>query len=318
MSAALLIDGRQYAADLSARLAEEVEEFATAGVRPGLATMLVGDSYPAQAYERRVRRLAEKVGCHYVCEALPDDAAEADALAIVGKLGADPRISGILILRPLPPQVSEASLYRALDPVKDIESVHPISAGLLALGRPRYVPSTPASVFHLLDRYLVESGRDPAQTYVRSNLVVVGRSANVGKPALMLAMERGATVVSCDEHSHDAGLLFEHTARADILVVAAGVPGLIRGEHVKPGVIAVDVGINAINDPKTGEVRLVGDIDTADVARHAEAITPVPGGVGPITDVWLLRNTVSAARLAKGIGASFAGTEGLRLHSVGS
>jgi len=150
----------------------------------------------------------------------------------------------------LPAKVSGASRYRALDPVKDIESVHPIGAGLLALGQPRYVPSTPASVFHLVDRYLVESGRDPAQTYDRSNLGVVGRSANVGKPALMLAMERGATVVSCDEHSHGAGLLFEHTARADILVVAAGVPGLICGEHVKDGVIAVDVGINESAIPR--------------------------------------------------------------------
>ncbi|MDQ4036977.1 MAG: bifunctional 5,10-methylene-tetrahydrofolate dehydrogenase/5,10-methylene-tetrahydrofolate cyclohydrolase [Actinomycetota bacterium] len=314
---AVVIDGRRYAADLSERLAEEVEQLAADGVRPGLATLLIGDSFPARAYERRVRRLAERVGCHYVCEVLPPDAPEADALAIVGKLGADPRISGILILRPLPPQVSEAALYRALDPVKDIESVHPISAGLLALGRPRYVPSTPASVFHLLDRYLTESGRDPGQTYAGSNLVVVGRSANVGKPAMMLAMERGATVVSCDEHSHDAGLLVGHTARADILVVAAGVPGLIRGEHVKDGVIAVDVGINAVRDSTTGSIRLVGDLNTAEVATRAEAITPVPGGVGPITDVWLLHNTVAAARLAQGIGASLPWTEGLRLHSVG-
>ena len=313
---AVLIDGRQYAADLSARLADEVEELARTGERPGLATVVVGNSYPAHAYERRVRRLAERVGCHYVCEVLPGAAAEADALAVVGKLGADPRISGILILRPLPAQVSEASLYRALDPIKDIESVHPISAGLLALGRPRYVPSTPASVFHLLDRYLTESGRDPAQTYRQSNLVVVGRSANVGKPALMLAMDRGATVVSCDEHSHAAGLLFEHPTQADILIVAAGVAGLIRGKHVKQGVIAVDVGINAIKDGDTGKVRLVGDIDTEDVAGRAEAITPVPGGVGPITDVWLLRNTVAAARLAQGIGAAFPSTEGLQLPVI--
>ena len=122
----------------------------------------------------------------------------------------------------------------------------------------------------------MESGRDPAQTYDRNNLVVVGRSANVGKPALMLALERGATVVSCDEHSHGAGLLFEHTARADILVVAAGVPGLIRGEHVKDGVIAVDVGINAISDPQTAKVRLVGDIDTTDVSPPRRGPHPRP------------------------------------------
>ncbi len=313
-----MIDGRLYAAELCAHLSEEVAQLTAEGSRPGLATVLIGDSYPAHAYERRVRRLAAQVGCHYVCEQLPGDAGEADALAVVGKLGADPRISGILILRPLPAQVSEAALYRALDPVKDIESVHPTSAGLLALGRPRYVPSTPASVFYLLDRYLAESGRDPARTYRRSNLVVVGRSANVGKPALMLAMERGATVVSCDQSSHDAGLMFDHTAQADILVVAAGVPGLIRGEHVKDGVIAVDVGINAVKDPASGKVRLVGDIDMATVSERAEAITPVPGGVGPITDVWLLRNAVSAARLAQSIGAASPWTEGLQRSGAGS
>lgn len=304
MSTAVVIDGRKYATDLAERLAGEVAELAASGVQPGLATLLVGDSYPAHAYERRVRRLAERVGCTYVCEHLAGDAPEADALAAVGKFGADPRISGILILRPLPAHISEAALYRALDPVKDIESVHPINAGLLALGRPRYVPSTPASVFYLLDRYLTESGRDPGETYQQSNLVVVGRSANVGKPALMLAMERGATVVSCDEHSHDAGLLYAHTSKADILIVAAGVPGLIQREHVKDGVIAIDVGINAVRDADTGEVRLVGDIDTVEVASRAEAITPVPGGIGPITDVWLLHNTVAAARLARGVGAA--------------
>lgn len=296
----MLIDGRRYAGDLRSHLAAEVAELSGTGHRPGLATIVVGDSYPAHAYERRVRALAEQIGCHYACAALPGDVEEADAIATVGGFGADPRISGILVLRPLPPQVSESALYRALDPVKDIEAVHPISAGLLALGRPRYVPSTPASVFHLLDRYLAETGRDLTDAYRSSNLVVVGRSANVGKPALTLAMDRGATVVSCDEHSAASGLLYQHTGSADILVVAAGVPKLIGPEHVKDGVIVVDVGINAIQDPDTGKVRLVGDVDTAGVAERAEAITPVPGGVGPITDVWLLANTIIAARVARG------------------
>lgn len=296
-----IIDGKRYAGDLRRWLGSEVRELAGRGTRPGLATVIVGDSYPAHAYERRVRRLAEDLGCHYVCEALPADVAEADAVATVGKLNADPRISGILILRPLPEQVSEVALYRILDPLKDIEAVHPVNAGLLALGRPRYVPSTPASVFHMLDRYLVESGRDPAQVYPRSTLVLVGRSNNVGKPAILLGLERNATVLSCDEHSHTAGLLYDYTARADILVVAAGVPGLITREHVKPGVIAIDVGINAVENPDTGRINLVGDLDFDGLTDTAAALSPVPGGVGPITDVWLLANTISAAKLALGV-----------------
>lgn len=301
---AQVIDGRAYARDLRDELSADVADLAAHGARPGLATVLVGDSYPAHAYERRVHHLADRLGLHYVRETLPADAAEAEALAVLGKLGADPRISGILVLRPLPPHISEAALYRALDPLKDIESVHPVNAGLLALGRPRYVPSTPASAFHLLDRYLLESGRNPAEVYPRSNLVVVGRSANVGKPAITLGMERGATIASCDVHSYTAGLLYEYTRRADILIVAAGVPGLISAEHVKPGVIAVDVGINPVPDPVTGKVRLVGDLDFPAVAERAEAITPVPGGVGPITDTWLLRNTISAARVMHSVAAT--------------
>ncbi|TCP43898.1 methylenetetrahydrofolate dehydrogenase (NADP+)/methenyltetrahydrofolate cyclohydrolase [Tamaricihabitans halophyticus] len=311
---ALLIDGKAYAADLRNELTAQVAELAEEGCQPGLATVVAGDAYPAHAYERRVRRLAEQLGLHYVREALPADVPEAEAVATVGKLCSDPRISGILILRPLPPQVSEATLYRALDPLKDIESVHPVNAGLLALDRPRFVPSTPASVFHLLDRYLRESGRDPERVYQGSNMVIVGRSANVGKPAVNLGMARGATVLSCDVHSYRAGLLFEHTAHADIVIIAAGSPGLLRGEHVRDGVIAVDVGINAVPDTETGKIRLVGDLDFRSVAERAEAITPVPGGVGPITDVWLLRNTIAAARLARGVATARPWIEGMRLQ----
>ncbi|MFF4763483.1 bifunctional 5,10-methylenetetrahydrofolate dehydrogenase/5,10-methenyltetrahydrofolate cyclohydrolase [Streptomyces sp. NPDC001292] len=308
-----VIDGRRYARDLHDSLTAEVSSLVAQGARPGLATIVAGDSYPAHAYERRVRRLAEELGVHYVREHLPRDVAEADAVSVVGKLDADPRVSGILILRPLPPQVSEAALYRALDPLKDIEAVHPVNVGLLTLGRPRFVPSTPAAAFHLLDRYLLESGQTPAAVYQSSNVVVVGRSANVGKPALTLAMERGATVLSCDVHSYSSGLLYRHTRIADILVVATGVPGLIHGDHVKDGVIAVDVGINPVVNPGTDQVRLVGDVDFPSVAAKARAITPVPGGVGPITDVWLLRNTVAAARLQLSVSTARPLLEGLSL-----
>jgi methylenetetrahydrofolate dehydrogenase (NADP+)/methenyltetrahydrofolate cyclohydrolase len=291
-----VIDGEGFADELRERLQEDMAELQRAGVRPGLATVLVGDDYAAQAYERRVRRLAEELGCHYASERLAPDVEHADALAAIGKLNADPRISGILVLRPLPLQVSEAGLYRTLDPLKDVEAVHPNNAGLLALGEPRFTPSTPAAVFFLLDRYVEQSGRDPATFYNGLDLVLVGRSNNVGKPALWLGLARGATVVSCHHFTSQAGRLAEHTSQADIVIVAAGVPGIVTGDMVKEGVIAVDVGINPVKDPETGKTRLVGDLDFESVAAKAEAITPVPGGVGPITDVQLLRNTVAAAR----------------------
>lgn len=308
-----VIDGRRYAQDLRTTLASDVRVLADHGGRPGLATVIVGDNYPAHAYERRVRQLALDIGVRYVRESLPSDAPEADVVAVIGKLNADPRISGILILRPLPPQASEAALYRVLDPLKDIEAVHPVNAGLLALGRARFVPSTPASVFHLLDRYLVESGCDPAAVYEGSNVVVVGRSVNVGRPLVTLGMERGATVTSCDVHTFSAGLLESHTRSADILIVATGVPGLIGADHVRDGAIAVDVGINAVPASDGKGVRLVGDLDFPAVATRASAVTPVPGGVGPITDVWLLRNTVAAARTALRMSATHPVLEGLTL-----
>jgi methylenetetrahydrofolate dehydrogenase (NADP+) / methenyltetrahydrofolate cyclohydrolase len=247
-----VIDGRGLAAELKGRLAAEVADFMEAGVVPGLATVLVGSPAEAEAYERRVRKLAGELGYRYACERLPIDAEEAEVIATVGKLKSDPRVSGILVLKPLPDHVSEAAVYRALDPLKDIEAVHPVNAGLLALGRPRYVPSTPAVAFHMLDRYLVGSRRDPAEFYPSSNVVFVGRSNNVGKPALSLGFLRNATVISCEEHAHNAGRLAEFTKQADVLIVAAGVPGLIKKEHVREGVIAIDVGINSRRDSTPG------------------------------------------------------------------
>jgi len=291
------IDGRALATELLASLAEQVPALESAGARPGLATLLVGEDYAAGAYERRLRALANKVGVRYVHEHLHLDSEQADVLAALGKFNADPRISGILVLRPLPDGISEGALYRTLDPMKDIESVHPLNAGLLALGAPRFTPSTPASAFHMLDRYLEDTGRDLAEFYARSSIVWVGRSNNVGKPGVWLGLQRNATVISCDEHAYRAGRLAEFTAKADVLIVAAGVAGLITGDHVRPDSIVIDIGINPIRDAETGRVRLVGDVDAPSVAPKVEALSPVPGGVGPITDVWLLRNTVKAAGL---------------------
>jgi methylenetetrahydrofolate dehydrogenase (NADP+)/methenyltetrahydrofolate cyclohydrolase len=294
---ATIIDGKRLAEELRQKAELEIAALTRERIKPGLATVLTGDDYAAHAYESRLRRIAEELGCRYVSETLAADVEEADMLALVGKLNADPRVSGILILRPIPRQVSEAQLYRTLHPLKDIEALHPENAGLLALGQPRFTPSTPASAFYLLDRYVEESGRRPSTFYNGLELVLVGRSNNVGKPALWLGLARNATVSSCHQYTSQAGRLVDHTRRADILVVAAGVPRLVTGDMIKPGAIAVDVGINPIKDPETGKTRLVGDLDYESVAERAEAITPVPGGVGPITDVWLLRNTIRAAGL---------------------
>lgn len=313
-----VIDGTLYATELTNQVADDVAALTAEGCRPGLATMLLSDDYAARAYERRVQRLAEKLGCQYWCEKLPETTTEAEALATLGKLNGDPRVSGILILRPVPRQISEAVLYGALDPLKDIEAVHPMSEGLLAQGTPRFVPSTPIAVYHMLDQYLSERGDEPASVYRNSNIVVVGRSNNVGKPAVMLGTARDATVLSCDEHSYTAGLLYEHTRRADILIVAAGSPGLISAEHVKEGVIAVDVGITPSRNPDTGRVSLVGDLDFPSVATKAEAVSPVPGGVGPITDVWLVKNTVAAARLAARASAAQSAVAGSSMSGLAS
>lgn len=295
--AATVIDGAALSASLRSRLAAELDIARHSGAEPGLATVMVGDDYAAVAYERRLRRLSEAMGCRFQAERHPSDVELADVLATIGKLNADPRVTGILVLRPLPPQVPEVELYRRLDVVKDIEAVHPANAGLMAQGIPRFVPSTPASCFWLLDAYLRRSGRDPATALRGTTVVIVGRSHNVGKPAVWLALDRGAAVVNCDEYASAAGRLDHFTRQAEVLIVAAGVPGLITGDMVSAGVIVIDVGINPVPDPEGRGVHLVGDVDFASVSSKAEALTPVPGGVGPVTDVWLVRNAILAAVL---------------------
>lgn len=298
------IDGVAAAAALTDQLRREVKSLAAQDVRPGLATVVAGADYAAHAYERRVRRLANDLGVHYVSHQLPATAVTADVTAAVGGLGADPRISGILVLRPLPPTVNEVEVYRVLDPAKDVEAVTPLNAGLLAEGRPRFVPSTPAACFHLLDAYLASTTTNVAQFYARSVVTVVGRSNNVGKPAALLGMARGATVLSCDVNASRAGRLREFTSHADVLIVAAGVPQLIGAEDVRSGAVVIDIGINPVPDRDTGRIRLVGDVATDDVAAVAGALTPVPGGVGPVTDVFLVHNAVAAARAAAGVARS--------------
>jgi methylenetetrahydrofolate dehydrogenase (NADP+)/methenyltetrahydrofolate cyclohydrolase len=296
---AQVIDGIAGARRLKESVVEQVTRLREDGLGIGLATVMVGDSYSSAAYERRLRRLAAELDVPYVPRQLPEPTTEADLIAVVEQLNAAPDVSGILVLRPLPGHIDEAAVFRAISPLKDIEAVHPENAGLLALGVPRFVPSTAASVFHLLDTWLDDVGEDRAEFYHRSLIVVVGRSNNVGKPAISLGYDRQATVESVDEWASRTVGLGRHTRRADVLIVASGKPGLIKAEHVNEGAVVIDVGINAETGPD-GRVRLVGDVDFDSVASRVRAITPVPGGVGPVTDVWLLGNAVVAARLLAG------------------
>ncbi len=305
-----IIDGRPYAARLKADLSDEVAELRRTGAVLGLATVLVGDDFAATAYERRLAHLAADLGVEHIRCHLETDCQEQDLLSEIEALNAHPRISGILVLRPLPPQIRESTVFRTIDPTKDIESVHPENAGLLSLGIPRFVPSTAASVFYLLDSWLLDNGEQLADFYHQSLVVVVGRSNNVGKPCVSLAFDRQAGVSSVDEWASRTGRLGRHTRRADVLIVAAGRPGLIRAEHVAKDAIVLDVGINPVHGAD-GVTRMVGDVDFESVLGWARAVTPVPGGIGPITDVWLLSNTVLAARLSSelhGIGVSASAT----------
>jgi methylenetetrahydrofolate dehydrogenase (NADP+) / methenyltetrahydrofolate cyclohydrolase len=292
---AVVIDGNAIAEQLRRSIADELQVLRLSEVRPGLATVLIGESFDAQAYEKHVKRLAESLDYRYVCERLPEDIELADVIATLGKLNADPRITGILVLHPLPPHIPEAEMNSAVDPLKDIEAVHPLNTGLLAQGRPRFLPSTPASCFYLLDHYADANGGGHESFYSGRTLVVVGRSNSVGKPAQMLGLQRNATVIACHSRTKP---LEDYTRQADILIVAAGVRGIVDGTMVKEGVVAVDVGIHAVKDEETGKTRMVGDLDFESVSAKAEAITPVPGGVGPITDVWLVGNALMAAAIA--------------------
>jgi methylenetetrahydrofolate dehydrogenase (NADP+)/methenyltetrahydrofolate cyclohydrolase len=293
-----VIDGNALANELHASIQDELQILRMSAVQPGLATVVIGEDFGARSYEHHVHRLAEELEYGYVREQLAPDAEPADVIATLGKLNADPRITGILVLQPLPRHLPEAEINSAIDPLKDIEAVHPVNAGLLAQGRPRFVPSSAAACFYILDSYVGSEGDDPATFYRGRTLVVVGRSNGLGKPAQWLGLQRDATVVACHTGTNDAGRLADFTRQADIIIAAAGVPALITGEMVREGVIAIDVGINALKDPATGAVHMVGDLDFESVAAKAEAITPVPGGVGPVTDVWLVGNTLAAAAMA--------------------
>ncbi|MGD9988088.1 bifunctional methylenetetrahydrofolate dehydrogenase/methenyltetrahydrofolate cyclohydrolase FolD [Pseudonocardia sp.] len=274
---ATVIDGKV----LAARLREEVAtQVASMQEPPGLATLLVGDDPASEIYVRNKRRLCAQVGMRDLHRHLPADVGQGELAAIISDLNADPAVTGILLQLPLPPHLRSEDLLALIDPDKDVDGLTEASAGRLALGKPGLRPCTPSGVIRMLDSAGVElTGR---------HAVVVGRSNLVGKPQAQLLLERDATVSICHRHTADLASI---TRTADVLVVAAGVPHLVGADAVKPGATVIDVGIH-----RTG-TGLCGDVDTAAVAEVAGAVTPVPGGVGPMTIAMLLWNTVEAARL---------------------
>jgi methylenetetrahydrofolate dehydrogenase (NADP+)/methenyltetrahydrofolate cyclohydrolase len=282
---ATVIDGKQVAADVRAQVAADAAALREAtGHTPGLVTILVGEDPASQVYVRNKIRACEEAGMASFHEPMPASSTQAQVLAMVDRMNADDRVDGILVQSPLPEGLDFKQVLERIDPAKDVDGFHPLNVGRLVAGRPGLVSCTPAGVMELLDR-----------TGVRlegAEAVVVGRSDIVGKPVALLLLHRSATVTVCHSRTRDLPAV---ARRADVLVAAVGRPRMVTADFVKPGAVVIDVGIN-----RTPE-GLAGDVDFDAVADVAGAITPVPGGVGPMTIAMLLRNTVIAARARRGV-----------------
>ena len=284
---ARLIDGKAAAATLRARVAGVVHRFlAATGRAPGLAVVLVGADPASSVYVRAKGKATIEAGMQSFEHKLPADTSEADLLALVDQLNADPAVDGILVQLPLPAQIDANKVITRIDPDKDVDGFHPTNAGRLAIGLPGFVACTPLGCLKLLRAELGDlSGK---------SAVVIGRSNIVGKPMALLLLGDSATVTVAHSRTKD---LASVVRQADIVVAAVGRPEMVKGDWLKPGAIVIDVGINRVDGPEPGKTRLVGDVEFASAAQVAGAITPVPGGVGPMTIACLIRNTlVSAAR----------------------
>ncbi len=280
-----LIDGRAIAKKVRAEVREEVAHLQAQGLTPHLVVLLVGDDPASQIYVRNKARAAEKVGIRSTTYHLPADTPEPALLEFIQDLNTQDDVHGILVQLPLPPHLDSQRILEAIDPQKDVDGLHPENLGRLLAGHPRFLPCTPQGILRMLQ----EIGYD----LKGKEAVVVGRSTIVGKPMALLLLQHHATVTMVHSRTRD---LAAHTKRADILVVAAGRASLIRGEMVKAGAVVIDVGINRMPD---GTLR--GDVAFEEVSERAAWITPVPGGVGPMTVAMLLKNTVQAAKLQVGL-----------------
>ena len=278
---ATIIDGKALAHTLCQQMAEQVRALsATLGRPPGLGVLLVGEDPASEVYVRNKERRAREVGLNSRVDRLPATATQAQILAAVDELNADASIDGFLVQLPLPGGIDALAVTNRIDPAKDADGLHPMSIGRLVVGLPGPRPCTPAGVMALL--------RSVQTPLVGAHAVVVGRSSIVGKPMAMLLLEEHATVTICHSRTQD---LADQVRRAQVVVASVGKPEIIRGEWIAPGATVIDVGINRVHG------KLVGDVEFAGASRRARAITPVPGGVGPMTIALLIQNTITAARL---------------------
>ncbi|MEW6242741.1 MAG: bifunctional methylenetetrahydrofolate dehydrogenase/methenyltetrahydrofolate cyclohydrolase FolD [Bacillota bacterium] len=276
---ARIIDGKAIAEEIRAEFVEEVRRIQSEkGITPGLAVILVGQDPASKTYVRNKERACQNVGIYSEVHRLPEETSQDEVLGLIRRLNQDPNIHGILVQLPLPEHIDETACINAIVPEKDVDGFHPINVGKLTIGEKCFVPCTPAGVIELLDRVGVElKGKEAC---------VVGRSNIVGKPVSLLLLQRHATVTICHSRTRNLG---EVTRRADVLVVAVGKPEMVRGDMVKEGAVVIDVGVNSVDG------KLVGDVEFATAFERASAITPVPGGVGPMTITMLLKNTIQAA-----------------------
>ena len=280
---AQLINGKEISAAIRAELKEETARLKEQGITPGLAVVLVGDDPASKVYVRNKKRACEELGYYSEEHTLPADTAQEELLALVKRLNEDARIHGILVQLPLPKQIDEQSVIAAISPEKDVDAFHPVNVGRIMIGDYRFLPCTPAGVIELLTRSGVElSGKE---------CVVVGRSNIVGKPMAMLLLHENATVTVC--HSKTKNLA-DVVRRADVVVVAIGKPKFLTGDMLKEGAVVIDVGTSRLADGK-----LCGDADFDSCAAVCSKITPVPGGVGPMTITMLMKNTLNAAKPSK-------------------
>lgn len=286
---AKIIDGNQVAADIRAELKEKTTKLKEKGMTPGLAVILVGEDPASVSYVTGKAKAAVEIGVHEETFRLPATTTEAELLTKVDELNKDPKFHGILVQLPLPKQIDEKKVLLAIVPEKDVDCFHPYNVGKMLIGEPDYLPCTPAGVQQLLMR----SGNDPAGKYV----VICGRSNIVGKPlmAMLVQKAKGANATVTVVHTGTKNMT-HYTREADILIAAAGAPQMIKADMVKDGVVLIDVGVNRVPDAtKKQGFRLVGDADFDAIKEKASFITPVPGGVGPMTITMLMMNTVAAA-----------------------
>jgi len=315
---AKIIDGKAIADKIRIELQEELKNLKADGVEPGIATLLVGDDFGAKMYRKAVERFCGEMGFAYREETHPADTSEEEVIKIVGSLNDDRKVSGILPLRPFPAHVADSAVINSINVNKDVDCFHPFNMGKVALGEPSFPPATPAACVELMERYMLGEGIDPKDGFEGAEICVVGHSNIVGKPVSFLVLNRNATITTSHVFTSMKGNLEKHTTAADYLIVAAGVPNLINSDQVKEGAVVIDVGINRVvvcpecgtlnrgkkepcrecsADLSDAENKTVGDVNFDDVKEKAAAITPVPGGVGSVTNMMLAKNTLRAARL---------------------